>query len=1018
MSDKQKKEKIFLNSLDSWFSNFFIEAFRTDYLPESKLQTEFMGTINDTENLRLPKYFTPHIVNFDYDPGYKNEIFSNDIFIYNLNTGNCKEINYIIKGLKSMRCESEKILIIISNIMTWVRTPNKQKSDKSDEVIFIHPDDEIKEKPKTPEEKKELNENEGENNLEENNNKEENNEKKEENNEKKEENNNNNENKEENNNNAAVEDSKLNTKDNIENQEKVNENKEQEKENPVFVYYTEKDYAVRKPSMKYLNYKFVENEALSLNQKINVKTYIVCPGIIYGYGEKTFYSIFKNALLNLPIEEILLDKGRNIIPTIHMKDLISIISKIIEKKPVSHYLLAFDQTRNRSLKNIIKSIYNCVGDENKISKPKEPEIINQEENKENNENNNPENNQNNEQQPENENNEEKKEEEKKPENEEIIDNKKKQHPFFSNKKYILSDNFPNELLYIDLKLLPSDFLKGEPKVSYYSELANDNTPQEFTPLFKWHAPCGISSNFHAVRKEFLKYRNINNNKILILGNPYTGKTTISNILSKIFHLPIISSKSIADFGKKLIAPSENESNDLNEEFSTRKNSTEKDLIRDIQKVLKELEENRPAAEEEYNKRPNKKKNDPPFDDNMYYRFNDEMMVRILQRRLQENDTTIYGFILDGFPKNYSQANELFSELEKNNNLPNSVLIFNDVEDDYLINRLKTSEDFPKDNTANLILERASRRFTKLKEEKSEENYKSLHEYFNENEKINIYNIDTKKTLLEIIKETQEFIIKNNSEHICQLNDALDFHEDDYDYVKIEEHKNDVPEEEKKENNENVIKEENPIENNVNQENKKETITVEESQELNKKLQHGDINSKEGDDTKMLDQSKTKISKEDEKSLENEKPKTQLEIEKENEFKLLEKKSEVLRRYLAENVLPLLSLGILHVATERPEDPVEALADFLLSKTFEEKEKDNEKGDKNLSLHLDTDDNIHINGEEIKNNEVVENIEGIGDNKENNKSVKPLSPINRENNIVGNEGNVVDELNKVINDIDG
>ena len=45
---------------------------------------------------------------------------------------------------------------------------------------------------------------------------------------------------------------------------------------------------------------------------------------------------------------------------------------------------------------------------------------------------------------------------------------------------------------------------------------------------------------------------------------------------------------------------------------------------------------------------------------MYYHFNDEMMVRILQRRLQENDTTIYGFILDGFPKNYSQANELFS----------------------------------------------------------------------------------------------------------------------------------------------------------------------------------------------------------------------------------------------------------------------------------------------------------------------------------------------------------------------
>ena len=50
-----------------------------------------------------------------------------------------------------------------------------------------------------------------------------------------------------------------------------------------------------------------------------------------------------------------------------------------------------------------------------------------------------------------------------------------------------------------------------------------------------------------------------------------------------------------------------------------------------------------------------------------------MMVRILKRRLQENDTSIYGFIIDGFPKNYSQAKELFEEGEKNIANPNSIL---------------------------------------------------------------------------------------------------------------------------------------------------------------------------------------------------------------------------------------------------------------------------------------------------------------------------------------------------------
>ena len=142
MTDKIKKEKIFLNSMDSWFSNFVIETFRTDHLPESKLQTEFMGTINDEENIRLPLHFKPQIYSFDYNPAYKSELFSNDIFIYNLNTGNLKEVEYLLRGLKSLHLESEKLIILINNIMTWANTPNKLKSDNPDEIIFVHPDDE------------------------------------------------------------------------------------------------------------------------------------------------------------------------------------------------------------------------------------------------------------------------------------------------------------------------------------------------------------------------------------------------------------------------------------------------------------------------------------------------------------------------------------------------------------------------------------------------------------------------------------------------------------------------------------------------------------------------------------------------------------------------------------------------------------------------------------------------------------------------------------------------------------
>ena len=1004
MADKVRKEKIFLNAMDSWFSNFFIETFRTDHIPESKYQTEIMGTLNDKINGKLPLYFEPKIINFDFNPSYKSDIFQNDIIIYNLNTGNIREITYIIKGLKFLRLDSEKVLIIISNLLTWGKTGDKLKTDDPNEIIFTHPDD-IKVEKNTNIEDNEKNENLENNEGEEQKPDGENANPTTENN-KDEKNNTQNEEKkddekkltDENNENANLENQNV---EDTESKKKLNIVEEEENK-PIIVYYTENDYLKRKPIPKYLEYKYVENEALSLNGKANIKTYVVCPGIVFGYGEKTFYSIFKNALLNLPIEEILLDKGRNIIPTIHMKDLINIISKIIEKKPNSHYLLAFDQSNNKSLKNIVKSIYNCVGDESKMILPKEEEKLPEEENNENNENAEQENK--NEPAENNKENQVAEDDEKKEEGtvnneskkEESIISKKK-NIFFTDKKYILQKYFPRELLTLDLKLLSSDFLKGEPKKNYYDSEDNlaSSEPTEYTPLFKWHCPFGIFSNLQAVRREFIKYRNLNGNKVMILGNPYTGKTTISEILSKIFHLPILNSQQIVDFGKKIASEDvEEKTTEKDPQTVIRKNSIEKDLIRDINKTLKELEEGYAAAEEAYNKRPNKKKTDPPFDEKSYYRFNDEMMVRMLKRRLLENDTTVYGYILDGFPKNYNQALELFEDLDKSNLIPNSVIIFDNVEDDFAINRLKNDEKFPKDAKdpqAAIILERANRRLNKIKEEKAEPEYKSLHDYFSDEKNknyFNVLNVDGKKEIIEIIKECQEFIIKNNDNIINQIDKNLDCHDYEYDYIKIcEEEERRKKEEEEKLNNENNPKPEEKVEE------QKENLNEQENPENVEKKE-------EKEETSKVVEENTEIKKEPEE--ETEQPKSQLEIEKENEIKLLEKKSEVLRRYLAENVLPLLSLGILHVANERPDDPVEALADYLLEKSFElEKNKDDEKKEKKDDNKEKSDDKKEKDEEnskkedkkEVKNNNNENNDKKEGDEKK--VSDGAISPINND-----------------------
>ena len=118
------EQKIFLPNLDSWFSNFIIEEFRTDYLPESKIQTKITGLMSQNEG-PLPKLFEPCYTTIELGYDYSQEVFDNDIFILNLDDSYLPEVEFIIRGLENGHYEKEKILILVSNIMTWGETPLK-----------------------------------------------------------------------------------------------------------------------------------------------------------------------------------------------------------------------------------------------------------------------------------------------------------------------------------------------------------------------------------------------------------------------------------------------------------------------------------------------------------------------------------------------------------------------------------------------------------------------------------------------------------------------------------------------------------------------------------------------------------------------------------------------------------------------------------------------------------------------------------------------------------------------------
>uniref|UniRef100_A0A8C4FGG7 Adenylate kinase 7b n=1 Tax=Dicentrarchus labrax TaxID=13489 RepID=A0A8C4FGG7_DICLA len=90
--------------------------------------------------------------------------------------------------------------------------------------------------------------------------------------------------------------------------------------------------------------------------KTNMKlfsTYVVASGLQYGMGEQTFHFFFKTAWLGREGEIPVFGDGNNIVPTVHINDLASVIQNVIEQRPKPYYLLAVDYSNN-TMGDIVK----------------------------------------------------------------------------------------------------------------------------------------------------------------------------------------------------------------------------------------------------------------------------------------------------------------------------------------------------------------------------------------------------------------------------------------------------------------------------------------------------------------------------------------------------------------------------------------------------------------------------------------------------------------------------------------
>ena len=960
-------QKIFINNLNSWFSNFLIEEFRTDYLPDAKLQTKITGTL-DPNGGPLPKLFEPELTSIELGYNYSQDIFDNDIFIFNLDDSFLPEVEFIIRGLQNTEYDKEKILILISNVMTWGETPlkiyteedMKKEGFNEEEVPEIEDDieeknEEVKneenkenDKDENPEEKKEEEIKENKNSITGSINNKDNDNKR---------------------NSTIQKDSTENDKnidmpegqpeeekqiaetieeEEYENESQIKKEEEKEKKEPEkpktkIFYYHETEYQKRSPNLKYIYYKILENKAILKNNNPKLKSYVICPGFIYGCGEDFFFNYFRMAWMQQMSYIPLVGEGKNFIPTIHILDLIKVIRKVVDKKPEQKYFFVCDKTKNPTLKNILNSVGMGIGGlgVKKMTK-------------------------------------------------------------FS----IEHMEIPNYTeLKIDLRMKLSNIFEEQRK-------SKENIIDYKERQFKWHCEFGIPENIDKIREEFNLYRNLKPIKIIVTGPPCGGKSTLCEFLTKKYNLNNYKINQICDWAKNL-------NNALGEETKQHLQEIEENIV----KALDDYEHRK-------NKRKTDPPLDTSQLKKFSSEFMGKLLKErlsfgdcgtkgyILDNYPKTYEDCVNMFCTTPFDKEKKDKYEIDKKI-----IPDSVIIINNYLEENLRTKLQKTEGYEENQQE--IDFRFNRRLNlhKQQNEIMEDNKKFTKDFFKENN-IDVYFLDEQKYMLnkdEEEKKVIEFLERNgpidNYSNLHDIDEIIPYVEvplgdninmPNEEQVLFEQNgpynfgmnkKVDIIKEENeinlnennnnnanlegnnKQNNENnnINNQNNEVANNnaskqSNKENKdnkenkenidnKENKEINEASKLNVKAEKSMINNKsrsrsrikkkEETEKKSINEEKEKIPDEKEEDKEKEEEKNIIEnnneIQKEltqeqkieiqlkqlaeREKKLLEKKSEVLRRYISENVMPLLAKGILTVCETMPDDPVDALANFLLENSF-------------------------------------------------------------------------------------
>ncbi|XP_003503319.1 adenylate kinase 7 isoform X1 [Cricetulus griseus] len=375
---------------------------------------------------------------------------------------------------------------------------------------------------------------------------------------------------------------------------------------------------------------------------------------------------------------------------------------------------------------------------------------------------------------------------------------------------------------------------------------------------RWVAQSGFVENIGSILKEYKQSRGLLPIKICILGPPAVGKSSIAEELAKYYKLHHIKIKDVISEAiaklEAIVAPK-----DSGEGEDDAEEEEEEENVDDAQELLDGIKE---SMEQNAG------------------RLEDQYVIRFVKEKLKSMPCKNQGYILDGFPKTYDQAKDLFNQEdeEEEEEVRGKMFPFDKLITPEFVCGLDASDDFLKERVMNLpesIV--AGTHYSQDRFLRSLSNYRD---------------------------------INTDDETVFNYFDEIEIHPIHIDVGKLEDAQNRLAIKQ-------LIKEIGEPRN--------YGLTEEEKAEVEKKAAEERL-AKEAAET--AEREHKEAMEMAEKLARWEEWNKRLEEVKREERELLEAQSIPLRNYLMTYVMPTLMQGLNECCKVRPEDPVDFLAEYL------------------------------------------------------------------------------------------